>query len=716
MKPIYTLLFCWMCSAALAYGAGDKLPVGIDFFAKVKGISNLQEHKGKIFFLLRQADLEKDTYRNDLYRLADDGQALRLTSSGDVSDYFFLGDELVFRSIRNEEDRTKTRDGEELTVFQKLTDGYGEATEWLRLPYRVREFETLGNERFFFTATFRPETETSGDLHPALQGKEVNARYRIFDELPFWANGRGDISGTRTHLYMYTKEASSVPSASNHSSLYQGTGVTVPGNYGYSTREPGLQYKGTAKDLSDTTDNVSSIQLSPDKKHLAYTQQSYQTKAPATNRLFTLDTQTLEKKEWTFPAKANYGNLRFIDNRTLFLTVNLSHEHDRQEFSAFYRLDIQTGKWEEIYNGDPYAIGNSIGSDIRSGGRPDITFDKTGIRYISTVVDRAALVRLDRASHVTVLSPEHISTDEYIPCKDGFLVVASAGRQGQEIYFINPKGEASLLSAVNTELFAAHHVVEPIGITFVNEEGLELNGYVLPPANREKGRKYPAILDIHGGPKTAYGTVFFHEMQYWAGRGYAVLFTNPTGSDGRGQAFADLRGKFGTADYNDLMRFVDAAIGQVDFIDKDRLGVTGGSYGGLMANWIIGHTGRFRAAVSQRGISSWLTFGNTSDIGHSFTRSYTGTDAWKDSELLWDRSPLKYADKVTTPTLFIHSEQDYRCWLVEGIQMYYALRYFEVPSRIVIFRNENHELSRSGKPANRIKRLDEITRWFDRYL
>jgi dipeptidyl aminopeptidase/acylaminoacyl peptidase len=684
MKHIYTLLICWICSASLTYGggdpvSGDKLPVGIDFFANVKSISHLQEHGGTVFFILRQPDLEKDSYRNDLYSLADDGQALRITTSGDVQDYFFLGDDLVFRSIRNEDDRKSVRDGEDLTVFLKLSAGYGEAIEWLRLPYRVREIEAVDDGRIFFTATRRPETDAPEDLHHALEGKEVNDRYRIFDELPFWANGRGDISGTRTHLYLYNK--------------------------------------GIVTDLSDTTDNVSSIRLSPDGKRLVYTQQSYRTKAPAANRLFTLDTETLDRQEWQFSAKAVYGNAQFMDGRRLFVTINLSEEHDRQEFSAFYRLDTQTGRFEELYDGRTYAIGNSIGSDIRGAARSDITFDRTGLRYISTVVDRAALVRLDfTGSHVEVLSPEHIGIDEYIPFKDGYLAVAMSGQQGQEICFIDRKQNISTLSRINTELFDTHRIVKPIEITFINDDGLELNGYVLPPADREEGRKYPAILDIHGGPRTAYGTVFFHEMQYWANRGYAVIFTNPTGSSGRGQAFADLRGKFGTADYNDLMRFVDAALEQTDFIDKDRLGVTGGSYGGLMTNWIIGHTDRFKAAVSQRGISSWLTFSNTSDIGHSFTRSYTGTDAWTDSALLWEQSPLKYADKVVTPTLFIHSEQDYRCWLAEGIQMYYALRYFETPARMVIFRNENHELSRSGKPANRIKRLDEITRWFDKYL
>ncbi|KAA6304709.1 hypothetical protein EZS27_043643, partial [termite gut metagenome] len=121
-------------------------------------------------------------------------------------------------------------------------------------------------------------------------------------------------------------------------------------------------------------------------------------------------------------------------------------------------------------------------------------------------------------------------------------------------------------------------------------------------------------------------------------------------------------------------------------------------------------------AASQRGIASWVSFSNTSDIGHTFTFSNIGTDVWKDNQLLWDQSPLKYANQVKTPTLFIHSEEDYRCWLVEGIQMYYALQSFEIPTRMVIFKGENHELSRSGKPSHRIKRLAEITGWFDKYL
>ncbi len=238
----------------------------------------------------------------------------------------------------------------------------------------------------------------------------------------------------------------------------------------------------------------------------------------------------------------------------------------------------------------------------------------------------------------------------------------------------------------------------------------------MKPVDYEEGKKYPAILDIHGGPKTVYGEVFFHEMQYWANAGYFVFFCNPRGSDGRGNEFADIRGKYGTIDYDDLMAFTDAVLAKYPGIDRERVGVTGGSYGGFMTNWIIGHTDRFRAAASQRSIANWVSMGFTSDIGFYFEEDQVSTTPWQDIDKVWWHSPLKYADKVSTPTLFIHSEEDYRCWLAEGLQMFTALKYFGVDARLCMFRGESHELSRSGKPKHRIRRLQEITDWFDKYL
>lgn len=662
-KKIFSVILpLIMTVLTVAAQSAAKKPVESDFFTQVKRISNLKVWDGQIFFTVSQPDKEKNNYSSALYQLIDN-KPVRIAK--DVSDYFFLDNGIIFRERRESaaiEDKENPS-----TAFLKLSYGYGEADEWLKLPFQAAQIDWIEKEVFFYTSPYNRNTDKSKNYH-------------IYDELPFWANGRGDVSGRRSHLYFYDK--------------------------------------GKSLLLSDTLASVSGLKLSPDRKTLVYVlKPAWYGKQPEGNVLVSLDAASLEKKEWKLFDRASYGSVVFLNSDEIVLTVNRSLEHDKIENSAICRLNIRTGKLTLIDDGALYAVGNSIGSDVGGGGRSEITFDSKGLRFVTTDVDYAPLIHLAwEGAGITRLSQGRISIQEYQPYKDGFLAIALEEQQGSEIYFIDKKGNASPLTAINKPVFDEYNIVKPIEIKYKSKTGQELNGYVLPPADYEKGRKYPAILDIHGGPKSAYGTVFFHEMQYWANEGYAVFFTNPSGSAGRGSEFSDIRGKVGETDYNDLISFTDAVLEQVDFIDADRLGVTGGSYGGLMTNWIIGQTDRFKAAASQRGISSWLTFSNTSDIGYTFTYTYWGTDIWKNGKRLWDASPLKYADKVKTPTLFIHSEQDYRCWLVEGLQLYYALQYFGVPSRIVVFENENHELSRSGKPQNRIKRLEEIKGWFDKYL
>jgi dipeptidyl aminopeptidase/acylaminoacyl peptidase len=645
-----------------------KKPIGIDFFAEVQSISNLKEKDGNIFFTLGKPDKETNTYPRDLYQLIN-GKAVRLTYSENVSNYFFWEDEIVFQNIRDEKDRETIRKGNRLTVFQKLSPkGFQEATEWLRLPFAAGQIQWIDKEHFFYSSSYNHH-------------KEDDKNYRILDELPYWSNGRGDISGQRTHLYYYDN--------------------------------------GKTTLLTDTLGSSSGFELSPDKKTLIYTNKdAYYGKLPkGGNHLIALDVATLAKKEIALPDKTSGGGVQFLNDDEIILSIRSTEDDEDDGPSGIYRLHLKTGKLSKIFDGVQYSLGNSIGSDVGGGGGGRITFDDEGIRTVITDVDHAPLIHVDyKDAKVTFLTKGKETIQEYLPYKDGFLVVALIEQQGSEIYFLDKEGALSPLSSINKQLFEEHNVVKPIEITFTNEDGRNLNGFVLPPADYQKGKKYPAILDVHGGPRSAYGTVFFHEMQYWANQGYAVLFTNPTGSTGRGASFAEIKGKYGTVDYNDVMSFVDAALQQTDFIDENRLGITGGSYGGFMSNWAIGHTDRFKAAVSQRSIASWFSISNSSDIGHTFTLSNIGADAWTNSERLWEQSPLKYADKVKTPTLILHSDQDYRTPLWDGLQMYYALQYFNVPTRMVIFKGENHNLSRSGKPENRIKRLAEITGWFDKYL
>mgnify|MGYP004690544857 FL=1 len=202
----------------------------------------------------------------------------------------------------------------------------------------------------------------------------------------------------------------------------------------------------------------------------------------------------------------------------------------------------------------------------------------------------------------------------------------------------------------------------------------------------------------------------------WANRGYFVFFCNPRGSDGRGTDFGNINGLYGTVDYQNLMDFTDEVLKRYPMIDASRLGVAGGSYGGFMTNWIIGHTDRFHAAASQRSISNWVSFEHNSDIGHTFILNNQGGNTRTDVELLWKQSPLQFAPNCKTPTLFIHSDEDYRCYMAEGLAMFSAIKRNGCPAKLCLFHGENHELSRSGKPENRLDRMREIIEWMDTYL
>lgn len=251
---------------------------------------------------------------------------------------------------------------------------------------------------------------------------------------------------------------------------------------------------------------------------------------------------------------------------------------------------------------------------------------------------------------------------------------------------------------------------------FLNTDGVDIDGFVMKPVGYEPGKRYPGILHIHGGPKMVFGPGFHHEMQLWAASGFFVCYCNPGGSCGKGNAFADLQGKYGEVDFRDLMEFTDEVLRRYPEIDADRMGVAGGSYGGFMTNWVIGHTDRFRCAVSQRSIANYVGDYLLSDIGYYYVPDQQLGTIWEHPERLWKASPLTYADRVKTPTLFIHADKDYRCTLANGLEMFAALKLHGVESKLCMFYGENHGLSREGKPSNRISRLSEILRWMDEHL
>ncbi|KUO95015.1 S9 family peptidase [Ferroacidibacillus organovorans] len=260
------------------------------------------------------------------------------------------------------------------------------------------------------------------------------------------------------------------------------------------------------------------------------------------------------------------------------------------------------------------------------------------------------------------------------------------------------------------------------------DDGVPLHTFVMESAradamevSRARDGKTPVVLQIHGGPHAMYSHSFVFEFQLLAAKGYAVVYGNPRGSFGYGQAFVErCMGDYGGRDFADLMNLLDATLEERPDLDRDALGVTGGSYGGFMTNWIVGHTSRFRAAVTQRSISNWISFYGVSDIGYEFTERELHwrlrDTPFTDIDHLWRMSPLRYASDVNTPLLILHGENDLRCPIEQGEQLYTALAALGKEVAFVRFPGANHDLSRTGHPGLRVARYQHMVEWFQRHL
>lgn len=297
------------------------------------------------------------------------------------------------------------------------------------------------------------------------------------------------------------------------------------------------------------------------------------------------------------------------------------------------------------------------------------------------------------------------------------LIISTPTRIGDVFWLDRSGGQPKQLTHLNDELFSKLTLTEPEEIWYPSAaDGKKIHAWIQKPPNFDANKKYPLILNIHGGPHAAYGFVFDHEFQWMAAKGYVVLYPNPRGSTTYGQDFGNIiQYNYPGDDYKDLMTGVDEVIKR-GYIDEKKMGVTGGSGGGLLTNWTIGHTTRFAAAVSQRDIASWADWWYTADFT-LFQATWFKAPPFDDPEDYKARSPITYIKNVTTPLMLILGETDYRTPTgAGGEEMFRALKYRKIPTVMVRFPNETHELSRSGQPWHRIERLQHIVGWFDHWL
>jgi dipeptidyl aminopeptidase/acylaminoacyl peptidase len=297
------------------------------------------------------------------------------------------------------------------------------------------------------------------------------------------------------------------------------------------------------------------------------------------------------------------------------------------------------------------------------------------------------------------------------------LLVATATRP-QEIFVRStaPSDEMRRITGFNDALFNELQLAAPEYMSYTGVDGWPMDGWIIKPPDFNPAKKYPLVVEIHGGPHTQYGYGFFHEMQMLAAEGYVVLYTNPRGSCGYGYDFANaVRGAWGEKDSLDIMLGVDALL-QRGYIDEQRMGVTGGSYGGFMTNWLVGHTNRFKVAITDRCVSNMATMFGASDIGWDLADDNLETTPWEDLDKYMHMSPIKYVENIHTPLLIIHSEQDLRCGIEQAEQLFAALKWMGREVKFVRFEGQSHGLSRGGHPKLRLERLRHIQDWFAQYL
>lgn len=683
-------------------------------FSEINYVSSpaFSEDAAYLSYIVKRADLDKNSYPGDLYLYnMNTKENRRMSGSGDIGGVKWTKEgTMLFAAMRDEADKKKAEDGEEFTVFYELRPDGGEALRAFTVPASgANILDFLEDGRLLVTYSFdetKPRLKKDGGTYAEKELSEALAdhkkhRAELIEEFPFRFNGMGYVYGKKTVLALFDRVTGKLENITEKD--IDVSGAVLRGDliaYGAHTPVGNKSFAGKKNPVTVAS------------------------KEAYFEGVFLYNIKTGKTKTLVPMYEKEISILDFLSDDELLVAYNDFFTNPLQH-PSFYVLELKTG-FLRPYLKESYeaSLGSSVGSDARQGGGRSVLFRDGVFTFISTVGDTAVLRQL-RGGEVIELSPtgKIFEVTDFFRVTDKYAVESfdlrenhlacclMVGNAPAELYL-----DGKRITNLNREFNKTHVFSTPEPLTYTGTDGVEIHGWCMKPADLKPGKKYPAILHIHGGPATVFSPVLHLEMQLWAANGYFVFFCNPRGSDGRGNDFIDISGRYGSVEYDNLMEFTDRVLKAYPAIDAGKVGVTGGSYGGFMTNWIIGHTDRFACACSQRSIANWTTFEYTSDIGPVFTRMHHGPLTRENIEELWNHSPLKYAPSAVTPTLFVCGDEDYRCYQADSIAMFTCLQENGVPAKLAMFHGENHDLSRTGKPANRITRMQEILAWMDRFL
>lgn len=677
--------------------------IDYDFLAKLKlpGQLAASPSRTRIAFVISELSFADNDYKSNLW-LYQEGDFQQLSFDGKVKSFVWEDeDHILFQACRSKEEKERAEQGLSSTNFYRLNIQGGEAAPAFSLPLAVNRLEALGRDYYLVQAGFDRDLPNAYVL-PEEKRKQLAkekkdlAYVTHLREIPFYANGSNYTDGERQGLFLYYAPQHQI------------------------------------ERISSEELNVNSYRLSEDRSRLYFVANRFTGRMDLTEGLYRAPLTVSSSEEEPIPVirvetlipDASISFHDFWENdpgrgaeSDLLLLASDMREYGLNESAKLYRLEHGRNKLSLLAD-ESFETYPSINTDVNYSAGPENQVQNGIYYYAATDRDHDAIYRiLPDGTRDKLYQMDSIMAIQSYGL--GFVVWALQDMLPAELYYLTDSPEGAnfkALSCFNSPLMQEYLLLKPQRLQSGTDP--EIDGWVIYPADFEPGKDYPGILDIHGGPRTAYGPVFFHEMQVWAQQGYFVIYCNPRGSSGRGDAFADIRGQYGGIDYDDLMQFVDSCLEEIPELDRRRLGVTGGSYGGFMCNWILGHTDRFKACATQRSISNWISFYGCSDIGYYFAtdQNATTTDDQAGFLKLWEYSPLRYINGASTPTLVIHSDKDYRCPLEQGYQIFTALKDRGIDSEMLLFHDETHELSRSGKPKGRRRRLEGISDWMARYL